>query len=173
MLAPHDPKPHWYTLVTKPRRERLAQENLERQGFQTYLPELKDKRLRRGREVEVIEALFPRYLFIQLTLWVDNIAPIRSTTGVSTLLRFGGYPMEVPEELVLNLKQHADPVTGLHHRERPRMVRGRQVNILTGPLAGLQGIFEAESGTERVTILLDMLGQQTRVQLQRHQVALA
>lgn len=33
--------------------------------------------------------MFPRYLFVRLTAAVDNFAPIRSTFGVSRLVKFG------------------------------------------------------------------------------------
>ena len=37
----------------------------------------------------VVEPVFPRYLFVRLDFGVTNLAPIRSTLGVSDLVRFG------------------------------------------------------------------------------------
>ena len=34
----------WYLIYTKPRRERAALENLERQGYQAYLPRVRVRR---------------------------------------------------------------------------------------------------------------------------------
>ena len=57
---------HWYLVHTKPRQEKCALENLQRQGFQCYLPTLLSEKLRQGVLTVVDEPLFPRYLFIRL-----------------------------------------------------------------------------------------------------------
>ena len=53
-------KRSWYLVHTKPRQENLAQENLERQGYETYLPRVYQTRRRNGRYVKTMEAFFPR-----------------------------------------------------------------------------------------------------------------
>ncbi len=63
---------HWYLVHTKPRQEKCALENLERQGFQCYLPTFSAEKLRRGVIVVADEVLFPRYLFIRLGLGVST-----------------------------------------------------------------------------------------------------
>lgn len=153
----------WYVVFTKPRREPVATENLERQGFEVYFPRLRVNCLRRNRRVEVVEPLFPRYLFIHLALSVDNLAPIRSTKGVCSLVHFGEQPTAVPEEIIYGLYSTADPQSGIH-LPKPRSLRsGERVVILDGPMAGLEAIFDAPSGKERAILLLDLLGKSTRV----------
>jgi transcriptional antiterminator RfaH len=44
------------------------------------------------------------------------------------------------------------------------------VTIVEGPFAGVNAIFQAESGKERVMLLLDLLGRSNRVQVQSHQI---
>ena len=85
---------YWYAVQAKPRQENTAEENLRRQGFDTYLPKIQLRRRRRDKWTKVVEPLFPRYLFIHLEPGVDNWAPLRSTLGVSTVVRFG---VETPE----------------------------------------------------------------------------
>ena len=72
----------WYLLQTKGRREAVVRENLERQGYVTWLPR---PRVRRPRS-ERTEPLFPGYLFVRLSPEVDNFGPIRSTIGVLRLV---------------------------------------------------------------------------------------
>ena len=93
----------WYLLQTKARREAVARENLERQGYVTWLPRL---RVRRPRS-ERIESLFPGYRFVRLSPEVDNFGPIRSTIGVPRLVRFGAAYARVPDAWVDELKSHA------------------------------------------------------------------
>ena len=161
---------NWYLVYTKPRQESIAEENLQRQGFDIWLPRLRLSRRRRRRWVDVVEPLFPRYLFIRLQAGSDDFAPIRSTRGVSGLVRVGMNPAQVPDSVVQALRQTADPENGLMNPEARRLARGDLVEVLEGPFEGLRGVFQLQSGNERVVILLDVLGRANRVKLSRHQV---
>ena len=90
----------WYLLCTKRRQEKLAQENLRRQGYETYLPLMRERRRRKGKIFNVIEPMFSSYLFIRLNKSTDNWSPIRSTLGVSQIVRFGACPAFVSDDLI-------------------------------------------------------------------------
>ena len=87
----------WYVVHTKIRQEALAMTNLNRQGFECYMPMLKMEKMRRHKATLVEEPMFPRYLFIRLDTSGSgpSWSPIRSTLGVSQLVRFGGQPAVV------------------------------------------------------------------------------
>ena len=118
----------------------------------------------RGQWREKIEPLFPRYLFIRLNLGEDNIAPIRSTHGVTKLVSFSGQPATVPDPFIDALTQASDPDTGLLHPEKDLFEAGATVTIMDGPLHGLEAIFKVHDGEQRSIILLELLGklQQSR-----------
>jgi transcriptional antiterminator RfaH len=80
---------HWLLAYTKPRQETLAEENLRRQGFEVICPQLRVQKLRRRKWTWVEEPLFPRYLFVGAADQQSR-APVRSTVGVASLVRFGG-----------------------------------------------------------------------------------
>jgi len=90
----------WFVVQSKPRREAVAEVNLERQGFETYWPRIVQSRRSRGKWRKVIEPLFPRYLFVRLEQGRDDFAPIRSTTGVKELVCFGGVPKILQPEII-------------------------------------------------------------------------
>lgn len=154
----------WYLLYSKPQRERLALENLDRQGYEAYLPLIHNRRRRSGRYVKVIEPMFPRYLFIHLSDETDNWGPIRSTVGISKLVRFGEIPARVPDDLVASLRTREDQA-GVQDLPAPDFKAGEKVRVVEGPMAGYQGIFQAKTGQERVIILLDVVGKSTRAEL--------
>lgn len=158
---------NWYAILTKPRQELVAENNLQYQAFDTYLPMIKLSRRRRGKWRQVVEPLFSRYLFIRLNLGSDNLSTIRSTRGVSCLVRFGDEPTSVPTEFIDLLQQTADTATGVHTPHQPLFTKGDEITVLDGPFAGLQGLFEMSTGHERVTILLEILGQAQKVNLKR------
>lgn len=152
----------WYVVQTKPHKEFVAVENLERQGYTTYCPKMAKTKLRRHRWSKVIEPLFPRYLFVKLDIGVDNFAPIRSTIGVLSLVKFGNQPAIIEQE-VINVIQEQEQHTVGQAVDHPNWQQGDRVEIIDGPFAGLNGIFEKESNEERVIILLEMLGRKTQV----------
>jgi len=153
----------WYAVHTKPRREGEADEQLQRQGFETYLPLIQVRRLRRGKRQAVIEPLFPRYLFVHVDPDEKSIAPIRSTRGVSGMVKFGHALVPIPGDLVDYLMSCEDPELGCHRPGRVDFQPGDRVQILEGPLTGLDGIFETEKGEDRAMILVSILGRASSV----------
>jgi len=149
---------HWYAIYTKSRQEMTAAENLRRQAFEVYLPNIKQGHRLRGKWQEKIAPLFPRYLFIRLNLGEDNIAPIRSTHGVTKLVSFSGQPATVPDMLIDALTRSSDPDTGLLCPEKDLFEAGATVTIVDGPLHGLEAIFKVHDGEQRSIILLELLG---------------
>ena len=154
----------WYLIYTKPRKELVAQENLERQGFMTYLPRIERSRKRNGKRVTSVEAFFPRYLFISLNKTSDNWSSIRSTVGVANIIRFTQYPAVVSESLISFLMTQENPDSGFHD-EDSKFKSGNSVRITDGALTGYEGVFKAKTGEERVSILLEVMGNQSEVKV--------
>jgi transcriptional antiterminator RfaH len=154
----------WFLVFTKPSGEATAKANLERQGYRVYHPRLLHPSLHRGRWVDRIVSLFPRYLFIQLNMEQQSLAPVRSTLGVANIVRFGAQSTVVPDSVIAALSQRADPESGLHRLNRSKPFEpGARISVVAGAFEGLDGIFERDSGSERVVVLLELLGQVTPV----------
>jgi transcriptional antiterminator RfaH len=147
----------WYVVHTKPRQEARALENLQNQGFTCFLPTIQVQKLRSQRVQVVTEPMFSRYLFIQLDEQDQNWGPIRSTLGVSKLVSFGSQPAKVPPAFVVFL-QNASPY------ELERMFSlGDTVQLVAGPLRGLEGRYLAHDGETRAFVLIELLGQPHRL----------
>jgi len=159
----------WYLLYSKPLQERIALENLERQGYEAYLPLVAGRRRRRGRPVGVIEPMFPRYLFVYLSDEVDDWGPIRSTKGVAKLVRFGSRAARVPDALVGALREREDE-RGLQPAPSYELKEGQRVRIAEGVMAGYEAIFLAKSGRERVLLLLEVAGNCARLETDAAQI---
>jgi len=151
----------WYLVYCKPRQETVARENLARQGYETYLPFMREARRRQGKRVAAVAPMFPRYLFVHLSNQTDNWAPIRSTLGVVSLIRFGQAAARVPDDLIAALKSRED-AQGIQILPVEEYKPGGRVRITQGSFAGYEGIFQASSGRDRVTVLLDVLGRRAR-----------
>ncbi|MFV2061180.1 MAG: transcription/translation regulatory transformer protein RfaH [Gammaproteobacteria bacterium] len=154
----------WYLVYTKPRGESTAAENLSRQNYQTYLPLFRKTRIKNAQAKTIIEPLFPRYVFIELSIETDNWSPIRSTIGVSKIVNFGFTPAKVPDSLIAILKENEN-LDGLYEFTEKKLVKGESVEILSGPMMGYSGIFNQYATKNRVSILLNLLGKETSVLL--------
>ena len=143
----------WYLIHSKPGQESVAREQLDRQGYETYLPLAPVLRKRRGKSVRVISPMFPRYLFIHLSNQTDDWRPIRSTIGVSTLVRFGTEPARVPDDLIQAIidREDSEGVVALPGKQ---FEEGETVRIATGPFEGYEGIFASVEPKDRVVVLL-------------------
>ena len=100
-------------MYTKPRQERVALENLERQAFRCFLPMAVNPYQRRSVRKTRIEPLFPRYLFLNAVADQQSLGPVRSTRGVATLVRFGTKLARLPETVIERINQRCDPESGL------------------------------------------------------------
>ena len=159
-------QPNWFAVVTKPRQEQIALENLQRQDFECFLP-LADNpyQRRRKRHQRMIEPLFPRYLFLNAIAGQQNLAPVRSTRGVTTMVRFGTELAVVPESIINAIKNRTDPATGLIRIKPVELEAGDKVRIFDGPLAGITGIVQEKRSENRALILMELMGRPTAVEV--------
>lgn len=159
------PSRAWYVILTKPRAEEQARTQLLNQGYEVWLPLLSTWRKVAGTWTQKTAPFFPRYLFARPSHEAQSIAPIRSTLGVSALVRFGIEPARLGEPLFADLQRLVEA-----HAQHPDLraspfVPGENVSVTAGPLAGLEGIV-TRSALERVTVLLHLLGREKEVVLQ-------
>ncbi len=159
----------WYLAYTKPRNEQIAGTQLSRQGYAVYLPQYKALKRTSDGMVAHHSPLFPRYVFFRPGHPAQSIAPVRSTVGVSHLVRFGVTPATVSDELFGALRTFEQERESASLIDLSVLKAGRRVSVCAGPLKGLEGLVSARAGT-RVTVLLDVLGRQTRVSLPEHQL---
>jgi len=145
----------WYLIYSKPKEEKLAQEHLERQGYETYLPLIIQRIKRYGRSKKSIQPMFPRYLFIYLSDETDNWAPIRSTTGVSNMVKFGNNLSKVPDELILKLR-NSEQNKGFHDLPRKKFHRGDKIFIAEGAFEGYEATLFGQNSENRVIVLLQI-----------------
>jgi transcriptional antiterminator RfaH len=156
------PTTAWYLVHTKPRQEDVALANLQRQGYECYLPQMRIERIRRRKAEIATEPMFPRYLFIRLDSSDQgkSWSPIRSTLGVSQLVHFGSRAAKVDDALVelLRQREQAMPMDALFHS-------GDSVVITDGPFAGIEAIYQTADAERRAFILLEILSKPVSMQI--------
>jgi transcriptional antiterminator RfaH len=161
----------WYVARTKPRQEDVARANLVRQGFEVYLPLLKVIKCV-SRQGLGFEPMFPRYLFFRPHEAAQSIAPVRSTLGVTCVVRFGVVPAVLPLEQLESIRSLESRQSASDWADLSPLRPGKMVAITTGPLAGLDGIVSMVS-RQRVVVLMRLLGEQTQVSVNLRQLRMA
>ncbi len=154
---------HWYTLQTKPRKERVVQELLLKRDIETYLPLLASRKPSRQDERK---PFFARYLFARLDLDTLPLSSINWMQGMSGVVSFGGQPAVVDDEVIRWLKARlAQLGTRDYHRGLPLTPNSR-MRIVEGPLKGMQAIFDRRTGAdERARVLVQLLGRLTAAEI--------
>ncbi len=151
----------WYTIQTKPKHEAQVGKRLRDLNLEIFLPRIRARRRVGTRFNWVLEPLFPSYLFCRLDVVLSGKAA-RYCPGVKDFVRFGSRIPEVGDSIVHNLMERCPQ--GVAQTGLPAFQKGQAVVIREGPLSGLEAVFDEEmSGKERIAVLLEFLGRQTRL----------
>ena len=151
----------WFILQFKSNSHHVAAKNLNRQGFETFLP-LHDTTSRRtSRFINSSKPLFPSYMFIRFDKAESEWHKINSTYGVSRLITFNSHLKSIPTTFVESLMKRYD----LSGKLLPikKLKEGDQVAILTGPFADFIATVEKYEADHRIWILMDLMGRKTKI----------
>lgn len=163
----------WYVAETHGHSERKAASHLLRQGFGVYLPQYLKTR-RHARRTEIVPApLFPRYLFVAVDILTQRWRAIQSTVGVVRLVGEGNAPKALVSEVVEALKRREDETGFIKLQTAPQFKRGDKVRVLDGPFVDCLGLYEGMPDSNRVAILLNLLGREVRVVLSTEKLVAA
>jgi transcriptional antiterminator RfaH len=158
----------WYVVNTQPRREDFAEQNLKRLGIETFSPRIRQEKVIRRDRRTVIAPLFPGYIFARFNLDTHYRA-VSYAHGVQKLVAFGDAPTTVDEEIIDSIKSRISE--GYIHLDLPLFKPGQLVRIDTGPLQGLEAVFEKEMNDhQRSMLFLGALSYQARVVVNLEQV---
>lgn len=151
----------WYLVQYKPNSHKIAERNLNRQGFSVFLP-MQDVTMRKAnRFVDQSRPLFPGYLFVQVSTRSAPWRSINGTYGVSRLVSFSNRPTPVPTPFIDGLRRRCDD-SGRLQPTTP-FQKGDVIEITQGPFAKFIATIDRIDADERIWVLLDLLGQKSRM----------
>jgi len=159
----------WYTVQTKPKKERTVERRLRDLDLEVFLPWIRLRRRIGSRFHRVLDPLFPGYLFCRLDLFATGKAA-RYAPGVKDFVRSGNRIADIEDEVIGGLRERCPDGIATF---KPRPYRaGEPVLIREGPLSGIEAVFEREmKRSDRVAILLELLGRQTRLILNNEMIS--
>ncbi len=159
----------WYAVYTKPKKEDSVAFLLQNIGLEVLNPKIKFRKFKRNRLTDVIEPLFPCYLFANFDK--DKYSHlITYTRGVRYVVGKKN-PLVVQDEVVNVIKDGIED-NNIIVIKPSTFKNGDKVLIKDGPFKDFYGIFEKEiKGHERVMILLETI--QCRLELDSYFLAVA
>lgn len=165
----------WYVCQTYSGYENSVKLNLERRIesmqmeeliFQVMIPEeIRTEKKADGTIKEKLVKIFPGYVFIEMIVTDDSWFVVRNTPGVTGFLGSSGggtKPVPLPpEEITPILKQ-----AGLIETPKFEVEVGEKVKVINGPFRDQIGEVDSiDFDHQVVTVLVDMFGRQTPVEL--------
>ena len=164
----HHPNTNWFLAQLKPNCSKIAVTNLNRQGFQTFLPLIEETRQIKGKFINSIRPLLPGYIFVALDVTSGPWRAVNSTYGISQLVCFGKKPTKVPLDLISQLMLRCDVNFKMLRHEFLKPLD--HVRLTKGPFANYVAEVEKITPDRRVWVLMEIMGCQTRVAVTSDQI---
>ena len=154
----------WFIAQIKSNSYHIATENLERQGFETFLPKMEITQRQKNQFVVKSVYVFPGYMFVCFDLHFISWTKINSTYGVSKILTFNKKPSEISSDLIHELKiryeRNSNPT------QKKKLQRGDSIKFSSGAFTDLIAKVESVEEKNRIWILLEVMGGYRRLKLQ-------
>ena len=138
------PRP-WFLAYTRPGQERLAQQNLAFQAYESYLPQFRRIKKTAADTIEVVEPMFPRYVFFRAERAGQSITPVGSTRGISHIVRFGQVPAMVQPDTLGIIRQLEQERNMVGEAPMESLQLGQKVRLLDPAFHGLEGLVKSAS----------------------------
>lgn len=155
----------WYVLHVLTGRELDVKKSASDFGFDCLVPRRKMKECKSGVWKEVDRLLIPGYVFIKAQMTDESYYRLKGIAGVIDILRGASTsPTPITDEemqIILSLTNEGDLV-GLSDV----FIDGDKIEIISGPLLGLQGnIRKVDKRRFRAKIAFTLAGQEKTVEI--------
>lgn len=154
---------NWFLIYCRPKQDARAEENLMRQGFDVFRPTINVIRSKIGCSNTIkCEPLFPRYLFVNVDPSAKSIAPVVSTFGVASFVKFGDVYAKASDELIVEIKDKVKNLSAIGN-EVKEIKAGEEVYVDGHGFDHVKAIYCNPCGNERAMILMKILGKESRL----------
>lgn len=120
----------------------------------------------RYKKVEV--PLFTCYLFAQFARDTPSRQAVLKTPGVVRIVGFGSRDAPVPDEQIEAIRRVLE--SDAHIEKHRYLSVGQRVKVISGALAGVEGILKRVKGANRLVIAVEPIRQAVAVELSGYEV---
>jgi len=158
----------WFLLQFKPNSHGIAESNLNRQGFDTFLPYEEITEYHNNKLKTIKRPLFPGYMFISLNKKNASWKKVNSTYGVSKLVSFGSFPKSVSNEIIHNLINITSTSGSL--LSPLDLNEGDNIKVINTPFNDFITVIHQIDYEQRIWILMDIMGRPSKMRLTDNQI---
>lgn len=161
----------WYLATCKTGfgEQDKAEDSLLSQMYEVFNPKAVVESIKRGVVQSNQEFIFPGYIFVKFDPEVRSASIINNSRGIRRLVTFGDYLAAVGDDIINHLQTEYKrfDIPTITNLPKP----GQVVEIQVGPFAGLKAVFQEPIGDKRSFLLLNVLGDKQRIELDNTQFA--
>ena len=157
----------WIAVYTKPRHEKTVLNQFEEKGINSYLPLIRQKHRWSDRMKWVETPIFKSYIFAHVEL-KDNLEVLQ-TRGVHHIVKFQNKIAVIPEIQITNLRKIIEG--GFDPFPSDYFIIGDEVEVIGGPLRGINGIVSRNDAPDKLIIKIDVIQHAVAVQIERKYLA--
>ncbi len=151
----------WYAIRTRSRHEKRVRDQLAARNMEPFLPLVDRWRRWKDRRKVVSFPVFPGYCFAHFPL--HKRLAILTAHGVVQILGNHEGPLPVPEAEIEGIRRLV--TSTLPYDPHPYLQEGDRVEVIRGPLAGLQGILLRKGSRARLVLSVHLIRQAVSVEL--------
>jgi transcription antitermination factor NusG len=163
-----DSLPRWYAVHTRSRHEKLVARQFQEKQIEAFLPLCTEVHRWKDRYKKVEVPLFSGYVFAQFASGTLRRQAVLKTTGVIRIVGFGQRDEPVPDEQIDALRRVLESDALLQKHRYLRV--GQRVKVISGALAGVEGILKRIKGNARLVIAVEPIKQAIAVELTGYEV---
>ncbi|MGC2698350.1 MAG: transcription termination/antitermination NusG family protein [Candidatus Angelobacter sp.] len=153
----------WFAIQVRPRYEFITASILRSKGYAEFMPSYKSKRRWSDREKEIELPLFPGYVFCRFDARIQ--VPILTTPGVMQIV---GANLPIPDSEIEAIQ--AIVAQSIPAAPCPYLKVGTRVQVITGPLAGVQGLLVFYKDQCRLVLSVNLVTNSVSVEVDRYDV---
>ncbi|MBP1624871.1 MAG: transcription termination factor NusG protein [Acidobacteria bacterium] len=156
-------KPSWYALYTRSRFEKKMLGELTDRRVEVFLPMREVLSRWKDRKKRIWIPLFPGYIFVNHVDTPENRFRILNIPGAVRFVGFEGRANPIPEEQILSIRRFLE--SSITIDPYPYIQVGTRVEVIAGPLKGIQGILVEKRGRFRFVLQVDLIRQAISVEI--------
>lgn len=145
----------WHVVTTRARAEKKVYANLKDKNVECFLPLQKKLRQWKDRKKWVEMPIISGYCFVHISK--KEYEKVLRTDLVAGYVRFEGKPARIPHQQIEFLKKMLNQSDFEVEVSQENFAPGKRVEIIAGPLIGVQGELLSHRGKDRFILRIQQM----------------
>jgi transcription antitermination factor NusG len=163
LVTPGEQQAAWFALYTRSRFEKKLMSELSERSVEVFLPMREILSRWKDRKKRIWLPLFPGYIFVHHVDTPANRYRVLSVPGAVRFVGFNARAVPIPQDQIDGVRRFLE--SNLAVDPYPYIKIGRRVEVIAGPLTGIQGKLVQKKGRFRFVIQVDLIRQAISVEI--------